>query len=245
MRSVPSSLAASTAACTDSADVTSVSQNSARSPSSFSSALPRSAFLSTITVVAPAPCRRRIVPSPRPEAPPVTSATAPSICMNGTVVGFGRVLPMAVTNFDSPKALLDAVGSAFGPTDWLEIAQDRIDKFADATGDYQWIHVDSERAKAGPFGAPIAHGYLTLSLCGTFLAELASVSNISMGINYGVNKARFITPVKVGKRVRARGELVEAAEVAGGVQAVIRVTVEIEGEDKPAAVVDTVSRYLA
>ena len=152
---------------------------------------------------------------------------------------------MAVTTFDGPKALLDAVGRVLGPTEWLTITQDRVNQFADATDDNQWIHVDTERARAGPFGAPIAHGYLTMSLCGAFLAQLAKVDNISMGINYGVNKARFITPVKVGARIRARGEVVEATEVAGGVQAVVRITVEIDGEAKPAAVIDTVSRYLA
>ena len=152
---------------------------------------------------------------------------------------------MAVTNFDGPKALIDAVGTTLGPTDWVEITQDRVNRFAAATDDHQWIHVDEARAKSGPFGATIAHGYLTMSLCASFLAQLAHVSNIAMGINYGVNKARFITPVKVGKRVRARGEMVEVAEVPGGVQAVVRITVEIEGGDKPAAVIDTVSRYLS
>ena len=152
---------------------------------------------------------------------------------------------MAVTTFDGPKALIDAVGSTLGPTDWVEIAQDRVDRFADATDDHQWIHVDAARAKSGPFGGTIAHGFLTMSLCASFLAQLVHVSNISMGINYGVNKARFITPVKVGARIRARGEVVEVSEVAGGVQAVVRITVEIDGEAKPAAVIDTVSRYLA
>jgi acyl dehydratase len=152
---------------------------------------------------------------------------------------------MAPTTFDGPKAFLDAVGTTLGPTDWLEITQARVNQFADATDDQQWIHVDEQRAKAGPFGGTIAHGYLTMSLGASFLAQLAHVSNISMGINYGVNKARFITPVKVGKRVRASGEIVEATEVPGGVQVVVRLTVEIEGETKPAAVIDSVSRYLA
>ncbi|HEY3832871.1 MAG TPA: MaoC family dehydratase [Acidimicrobiia bacterium] len=152
---------------------------------------------------------------------------------------------MAVTSFDGPKALIDAVGSTLGPTDWVKITQDRVNRFADATDDNQWIHVDEARAKSGPFGGTIAHGFLTMSLCASFLAQLVHVSNISMGINYGVNKARFIAPVKVGARIRAQGEVVEVTEVAGGVQAVVRITVEIDGEAKPAAVIDTVSRYLA
>ena len=151
---------------------------------------------------------------------------------------------MTAKTFDSPAELLTSVGEAFGPTEWIEITQNRIDKFADATDDHQWIHVDPERAKAGPFGGTIAHGYLTLSLCARFLFELCAVQNISMGINYGVNKARFPAPVRSGVRIRARGELAEATEVAGGVQAVVRITVEIEGSEKPAAVIETVSRYL-
>jgi acyl dehydratase len=152
---------------------------------------------------------------------------------------------MATTTYGSPADLLEAVGDAYGPTEWLEITQERINTFADATDDHQWIHVDVERADAGPFGGTIAHGYLTLSLCARFLSELCVVQNISMGINYGVNKARFPAPVRSGVRIRARGELAEATEVAGGVQAVVRITVEIEGCEKPAAVIETVSRYLS
>ena len=149
------------------------------------------------------------------------------------------------TEFESPQALLAAVGSDLGRTDWVTITQDQINKFAEATLDNQWIHVDTERAKAGPFGGPIAHGYLTMSLSAHFLAELVHVSNISMGINYGVDKVRFPSPVPVDTRVRARGELLDAKEVPGGVQATVRVTIEREGGDKPAAIVDTISRYLA
>jgi acyl dehydratase len=149
------------------------------------------------------------------------------------------------TVFSSPQELLGAAGRDLGTTDWQSITQEQIDQFADATGDHQWIHVDVERAKAGPFGSTIAHGYLTMSLCAPFLGELITVHGISMGINYGIDKARFISPVPAGGRVRARGEVVGAAEVPGGVQAVVRVTIELEGADKPAAVVDTVSRFLA
>ncbi|HEY3723215.1 MAG TPA: MaoC family dehydratase [Acidimicrobiia bacterium] len=148
------------------------------------------------------------------------------------------------TSFASVQELLGAAGRELGTTDWIVIGQDRIDRFADATEDHQWIHVDVERAKSGPFGGTIAHGYLTLSLCAFFLGQLASVSGISMGINYGIDRARFIAPVPAGARVRGRGEVVAVTEVAGGVQAVVRITVELEGSEKPAAVVDTVSRYL-
>jgi len=148
------------------------------------------------------------------------------------------------TSFDSPAALLSAVGADLGTTDWITITQEQIDKFADATLDHQWIHVDVERAKQGPFGAPIAHGYLTMSLASHFLAQLVRVGGISMGVNYGVEKVRFPSPVPVGSRLRGRGEVMDAKEVPGGVQATVRVTIEREGSDKPAAVVDTVSRYL-
>ncbi len=149
-----------------------------------------------------------------------------------------------MTTFASTQELLGAAGTDLGGTDWLTIGQDRINEFAAATEDHQWIHVDEERAKSGPFGGTIAHGYLTLSLCAFFLGQLATVSGISMGINYGIDKARFIAPVPAGSKVRGRGEIVSVTEVKGGVQAVVRITVELEGSEKPAAVVDTVSRYL-
>ena len=149
------------------------------------------------------------------------------------------------TTFESPQALLGAVGTKLGPTDWITITQDQINAFADATLDNQWIHVDTERAKAGPFGAPIAHGYLTMSLASHFLAELVRVSNISMGINYGVDKVRFPSPVPVGSKLRGAGEIIDAKEVPGGVQATIRITIEREGGDKPAAIVEAIARYLS
>ena len=149
------------------------------------------------------------------------------------------------TNFASPTDLLGAIGSDLGTTDWVTITQDQIDKFADATLDNQWIHVDTERAKAGPFGTPIAHGFLTMSLAAHFLSQLVHVSNISMGINYGVDKVRFPAPVPVNSRVHAKGELLDAKEVPGGVQATVRITIEREGGDKPVAIVDSISRYLA
>lgn len=150
----------------------------------------------------------------------------------------------AAMKFDSLADLAAASGTDLGVTEWQTVGQDRIDQFAVATGDDQWIHVDRDAAKDGPFGTTIAHGYLTLSLCAPFLGELCSVGGISMGLNYGIDKARFITPVPSGGRVRGRGEIVSVSEVPGGVQAVVRITVELEGADKPAAVVETVSRYL-
>ncbi len=147
------------------------------------------------------------------------------------------------TSFENLAALLQAPGTPLGPTDWLEITQERINQFAEATGDHQWIHVDPERAKGGPFGATIAHGYLTLSLANLFLPELMTVENTSMGVNYGCEKVRFPAPVRVGTRLRGSGEVISAEEVKGGVQVVVRVTVEIENSDRPACVVDTISRF--
>jgi len=160
--------------------------------------------------------------------------------------GHGPLLqgPLMPTVFDSPEAILAAVGTRLGPGEWLAITQERIDKFADATDDHQWIHVDPARAKAGPFGATIAHGYLTLSLMAKFLPQLVEMRGLRMGVNYGTDKVRFPSAVKAGARIRPGGELVSAERTRdGGVQAVIRVTVEIEGEGKPACVADTISRY--
>ncbi len=149
------------------------------------------------------------------------------------------------TIFDSPAALEKAVGRHLGYSEWLEITQDRIDRFADATGDHQWIHVDPERAKAGPFGACIAHGYLTVSLVNQFLPQIVVVRGTRMGVNYGADRLRFPAPVPVGSKIRGGAELVRVEAVSGGVQATIRVTVEIEGSDRPACVIDTISRYYA
>jgi len=147
------------------------------------------------------------------------------------------------TVFEHPRELLDAVGRHLGWSDSLEITQERIDRFAEATGDHQWIHVDPERAAQGPFGTTIAHGYLTLSLASYFLPRIVEVRNVAMGVNYGTDKVRFPAPVPVGSKVRAGAELVKAEEVKGGVQATIRVTIEVEGADRPSCVVDTISRY--
>lgn len=146
--------------------------------------------------------------------------------------------------FKSPHELLDAVGEHLGNSEWIEIDQSRINLFADATGDHQWIHVDPERAKDGPFGATIAHGYLTLSLVNQFLPEILEVQGVSMGVNYGCDKVRFPSAVPVGSRVRGSGELMSAEQIKGSVQAIVRVTVEVDGSDRPACVVDTISRFV-
>jgi acyl dehydratase len=152
---------------------------------------------------------------------------------------------MAPTVLDDLDAVRAAAGRHLGHSDWLLVTQDRVDLFAEATGDDQWIHVDPERAAAGPFGAPIAHGYLTLALTNYFLPQIVEVRGLSMGINYGVDKVRFPAPVRVGSRIRAGAEITAVAEIPGGIQASVRITVEIEGEPKPACVVESLSRYLA
>ena len=146
--------------------------------------------------------------------------------------------------FRSVDELAAAVGRKLGHGDWLTIEQSRVDAFADATGDHQWIHVDVERARTGPFGGTIAHGYLTLSLCSLFLPQLMRVEMSGMGINYGLDRVRFTAPVLVGSRIRAIGEIVSVTPVTGGVQVVVRVTVEIEGGARPACVADTISRFM-
>ena len=148
------------------------------------------------------------------------------------------------TVFETPAELMEAVGKHLGYSDWLTIDQSRIDQFAEATNDHQWIHVDPERAKTGPFGATIAHGYLTQSLVNSFLPEIIEVRGISMGINYGCDRLRFPSPVPVGSRVRGGAEVLEVEQTKdGSFQSKVRVTVEIEGSDKPGCVIDTISRY--
>ena len=152
--------------------------------------------------------------------------------------------PTAATVLDGPDAVRAAVGTHLGYSDWLQIDQDRVNTFADATGDHQWIHVDPERAKDGPFGAPIAHGYLTMSLSYFFMPQIVETRGFSAGINYGVDKVRFPSPVKVGQRIRAGAEMLEVTEVKGGLQTLVRITIEIEGVDRPACVIDSISRWL-
>ena len=136
------------------------------------------------------------------------------------------------------------VGDEYGPSDWLEVTQDRIDQFAEATGDDQWIHVDAERAAEGPFGTTIAHGFLTLSLIVKFQFETRPTEGeFRMGINYGVNKVRFPAPVPVGSRIRGHFKVLEVTEVEGGIQVVTQGTIEREGEEKPVCVAELVSRH--
>jgi len=145
--------------------------------------------------------------------------------------------------FPSPAALLGAEGTRLGPTEWLAIEQSRIDGFAEVTGDKQWIHVDTARAKEGPFGTTIAHGYLTLSLVNLFLPEMLEVQKFSSGVNVGLDRVRFLAPVPSGARIRGVGEIVKVEEMKGAIQSIVRITVEIEGADKPACIADTISRY--
>jgi len=144
--------------------------------------------------------------------------------------------------FASIDELRSAVGTDVGSSDWIDIDQQRIDLFADATGDHQWIHVDPERAAAGPFGTTVAHGFLTLSLLPRLGEGLVDVEGMTMGVNYGLNKVRFPAPVPVGSRVRAHVRLLSVDDVPGGVQVVTQVTIEREGGDKPVCVAESVSR---
>jgi acyl dehydratase len=151
----------------------------------------------------------------------------------------------AVRTFTELAELEAAVGEDLGTSDWFEIDQDRVNLFADATDDHQWIHVDPARAADGPFGGTIAHGLLTLSLLPHFSHDLYRVEGITLAVNYGYNKVRFITPVKVGARIRARGEVSEIKQLDGAVQATTTITVEIEDSEKPAAVAESIVRYIA
>lgn len=145
--------------------------------------------------------------------------------------------------FTSVEDLRAAVGEQLGHTDWVEIDQKRIDLFAEATGDHQWIHVDPETAAKGPFGTTIAHGYLTLSLLPLFGPQLMQVEGVKMGINYGTNKVRFPATVPVGSRLRSTAKITGVDDVPGGVQVTVAFTVEREGGDKPVCVAESVSRY--
>lgn len=150
---------------------------------------------------------------------------------------------MSNVTITNPEQLLSLEGKTIGTTEWLTISQQRINLFAEATNDHQWIHVDEERAAKGPFGACIAHGYLTMSLASDFLDQLMTIENLAMGVNYGCNKIRFPAPVPVGSQVRGRGDVISVEKVGEAYQAVIRVTIEIEGSERPGCVIDTISRY--
>jgi acyl dehydratase len=151
----------------------------------------------------------------------------------------------AQTIFHTLDEVRGAVGRELGTSDWLEITQDRVDRFAEATrGD--WIHVDAERARReSPYGGPIAHGFLTLAVTNLFLPRIVEVRGASLGVNYGTGKVRFPAPVPVGSRIRGSARLAACDEIAGGVQTTIVITVEVEGGSKPACVVESLSRWLA
>ncbi|GAA3896423.1 MaoC family dehydratase [Streptomyces lacrimifluminis] len=149
-------------------------------------------------------------------------------------------MSITVNGIDELKKL---AGSDLGTSEWIEVTQERINTFADATGDHQWIHVDPEKAAEGPFGAPIAHGYLTLSLFIPLFTELLDVQGVTTKVNYGLNKVRFPSPVKVGSKIRLVGRLADVEEVPGGVQITVDGTIEIEGAPKPAAVLQSLSRF--
>jgi acyl dehydratase len=146
---------------------------------------------------------------------------------------------------DGPDAVRAAVGRHLGYSDWLEITQDRVNRFAEATGDFQWIHVDVERAvRESPYGGPIAHGYLTMALSNLLVPTVVTIAGFRMGINYGTDRVRFPAPVRVGTRVRAGVELAEVTDVAGGLQTKMLITMEVEGSEKPACIVESLSRWM-
>ncbi|MFN0162135.1 MAG: MaoC family dehydratase [Burkholderiales bacterium] len=144
-----------------------------------------------------------------------------------------------IARLDDLKGL---IGQEIAISDWVTVTQDRIDKFAEATGDHQWIHVDPVRAKDSPFGATIAHGFLTLSMLPLFSEQCIRMPSVRMGVNYGTNKVRFTNPVKVGSRLRGRYVIKDVEDVAGGKQVTMTATIEIEGQDKPACIAESVSR---
>ncbi len=146
--------------------------------------------------------------------------------------------------YDGLAAFAKSEGDVLGTSEWMEIDQQRIDTFADATGDHQWIHVDPERASEGPFGATIAHGFLTLSLLPVLVNQLYRVDNVTMAVNYGLDKVRFMAPVKVGSKVRAATKVLSVTPLDGAVQAVFETVFEIDGSEKPAAVVQSIARYV-
>ncbi|MGN8553218.1 UNVERIFIED_CONTAM: MaoC family dehydratase [Microbacterium sp. SLM126] len=142
-------------------------------------------------------------------------------------------------------AVADLAGTDLGWSEWLEITQDRVDLFADATDDHQWIHTDPERAKDGPFGGAIAHGFLSLSLAVKFWTELLDVTDVTTKVNYGLDKVRFVSPVPVGARVRMNAVVAEVTEVPGGYQLAVDQTIEVEGGSKPALVARGLYRFYA
>ena len=148
----------------------------------------------------------------------------------------------SVTRYPHLADMAALVGQDIGASDWVPIDQARINQFAQATGDHQWIHLDPVRAAAGPFGAPIAHGFLTLSLLPMLFEGAFAVDDVRMGVNYGLNRVRFVSPVRVGSRIRGRFKLLSFEPLEGGAQLTVEATIELEGSAKPACVAETVSR---
>jgi acyl dehydratase len=156
--------------------------------------------------------------------------------------GLCDTAPMTRT-IDGIDGLKAAVGEHLGYSPWLEVTQERVNQFAEATGDHQWIHVDVERAKAeSPFGGPIAHGYLTLSLLPSLMPKIVTTTGFKMGVNYGTNRVRFMSPVPVGSNLRLGAKLLSVEDISGGVQVVYEMTFEVEGNPKPACVAEVVLR---
>ncbi len=147
--------------------------------------------------------------------------------------------------FQGLEELSSAAGTDLGYTEWVTVDQDRVNLFADATGDHQWIHVDPDRSATGPFGGTIAHGLLTLSLLPVLLQELYRVDNVTMAVNYGFNKVRFPRPVPVGSTLRASATIREVTQLDGAAQAVLVTTIEVDGSSKPACVIESIVRYVA
>jgi acyl dehydratase len=147
------------------------------------------------------------------------------------------------TTISGIEELKSRVGDHLGYSDWLQVTQERVNQFADATGDHQWIHVDPERAKAGPFGGPIAHGYLTLSLAVPLLAQVLRVDGVRMGINYGLNRVRFPSPVPVPSKLRVGAVLKNVEDIEGGAQSTFELTFEVEGKEKPSCVAEAIYRW--
>ena len=152
---------------------------------------------------------------------------------------------MATRHIESIDALKGLIGEHLGYSEYMTISQERVNKFAEATGDFQWIHIDVEKANAGPFGGPIAHGYLTLSLGPVFLPEIFSVGGVVMGVNYGANKVRFITPVKVGSNLRAGVKVLAVDDTPTGARVTLETTFECEGASKPSCIAEVIFQYFA
>jgi acyl dehydratase len=152
---------------------------------------------------------------------------------------------MAPRHIESIEALKGLIGEHLGYSEYMDVSQERVNKFAEATGDFQWIHIDVEKANAGPFGGPLAHGYLPLSLGPVLLPQAFTVGGIAMGVNYGANKVRFIAPVKVGSQIRAGFKLLTVEDTAGGARVTLEATFECEGASKPSCVAEVIFQYFA